>query len=301
MSGAITGNQTATVSFGNSDANENPYDFTVTGTVRPTKIIDDGDPGFSMWPLPSELGGWGQAGGPGREFDYKYNRNYGIDAFVTWTFNVTPGVYRVSTTWPFGFSGYDNAAPFTIFDGTVADGVVVGGRNVNQQIDPDDTDYPAGFMFPAGTSGSTMWERIDEVIINGTMLTVRLQAIDAVEFVLADSVLIDRLADVPAAPVDYGVTQLQEGNSAGDANVVRVSPRPADRRLGETPATDENNGRPEAYPTGPVYWSDDLDEAAVVLAKEQATGVSDELSSELAAAGQMTEAEAIDCVLSDWL
>jgi hypothetical protein len=78
-------------------------------------------------------------------------------------------------------------------------------------------------MFPAGTASSTAWERIDVVNITGDTLTVLLQTNDAVEFVLADSVLIDRLGELPAGPevvvvegnrnaaagtLDYGTTQL---------------------------------------------------------------------------------------------
>ncbi|MBI3468066.1 MAG: hypothetical protein HY000_34090 [Planctomycetes bacterium] len=173
MSGATPGIHTATVSFGNNEGNENPYSFAVSGIVLPTRIIDDGDLEFAMFPLPGEPGGWGQIGGPGRGFDYKYNRHIaGVDEFATWTFNVTPGVYRVSTTWAFGFAGFDDAAPFTIFDGPVAGGIVRGGRNVDQKVDPAGTDYPAGFMFPLGTASSTRWERIDVVHITGDTLTV---------------------------------------------------------------------------------------------------------------------------------
>ncbi|MBI3464129.1 MAG: choice-of-anchor D domain-containing protein, partial [Planctomycetes bacterium] len=206
------------------DGNEELFDFTVSGRVLSTRIIDDSDPGFSMSPAPGDPGGWGTIGGPGREFDYKFNRNLpGVDEFVTWTFNVTPGVYRVSTTWPFGFAGYDEAAPYTIFDGTVAGGIVRGGRNINQKLDPAGSDYPPGSMFPTGTASATTWGRIDVVQITGDTLTVLLQADDAVEFVLADSILIDRLGDIPAGPeivvvesnrhaaggtIDYGTTQL---------------------------------------------------------------------------------------------
>ncbi|MBI3467248.1 MAG: VCBS repeat-containing protein, partial [Planctomycetes bacterium] len=62
MSGETPGVHTATVSFGNSDPDESLYNFTVTGMVRTTNIVDDGDPGFSMSPLPVEPGGWGQMG-----------------------------------------------------------------------------------------------------------------------------------------------------------------------------------------------------------------------------------------------
>jgi hypothetical protein len=217
MNGTQPGFQSATVSFGNTDGNESPFEFTVSGTVLSTRIIDDGDPGFQMSPLPGAPGGWGQIGGPGREFDYKFNRNIaGVDEFATWTFSVTPGVYRVSTTWAFGFAGFDDAAPFTIFDGTVAGGVVRGGRNVNQKLDPSGGDYPPGFMFPLGTAGSTSWERIDVVNITGNTLTVLLQADDPVEFVLADSILIDRLGDIPPGPEIVVVTGNR--NASGTVN-----------------------------------------------------------------------------------
>jgi hypothetical protein len=202
MNAITTGPQSGSVSFNSNDVNEATFNFTLSGTVLSTNVIDDGDPGFAMSPSPASPGGWGTIGGPGREFDYKYNRNNpGVDEVATWTFNVTPGMYRVSTTWPFGFAGYDEAAPFTIFDGSLTGPVsVVGGRNINQKLDPDDTDYPDGFLFPAGTSASTRWERIDVVNITSDFLTVQSQADDAVEFVLADSILIDRLGDLPAGP-----------------------------------------------------------------------------------------------------
>jgi hypothetical protein len=177
-----------------------------------------------MSPSPTDPGGWGQISGPGREFDYRFNRNnVGVDELTSWTFNVTPGAYRVSTTWAFGFSGFAEAAAFTIFDETAAGRVVRGGRNINQKASPAGADYPPGFMFPAGTAGATTWERIDTVNITGDALTVQLQADHAVEFVLADSILIDRLGDVPVGPeivvvennrnaaagwLDYGMTQL---------------------------------------------------------------------------------------------
>ncbi|MBI3462093.1 MAG: choice-of-anchor D domain-containing protein [Planctomycetes bacterium] len=224
MSGATTGVQTATVSFGNSDGNEDPYDFTVTGTVRSTRIIDDRDPGFLMSPAPVEPGGWGINGGAGRpgedgtgNYDYVYNiNNPGVDEVATWTFNVTPGQYRMSTTWPFNFFAYDDAAPFTIFDGTVAGGIVRGGRNIDQKNGvPNDTFYPDGFGFPPGFPPSlARWETIDVVNISGDTLTVLLQAESTSEYVLADSILIDRLGDIPTGP-EVVVVQNNRNASAG--------------------------------------------------------------------------------------
>jgi hypothetical protein len=253
MSGQTPGFHTATVTFGNSDSDEGPYNFTVSGTVLATYLMDDRDPGFTSSPTVAQPGGWGYstaAGRGGRDnanfYDYEFNRNNpGVNEMATWTFNVTPGQYRVSTTWPFfpgASGGFDDASPFTIFDGTVAGGIVRGGRNINQQVAPDDTDYPAGFGFPPGVGGVTAWERIDVVNITGNTLTVLLQADDAIQFVLADSVLIERLGNIPSGPelvvvqnnrnaaagtVDFGATPLNQQadrvftiTNSGAANLV---------------------------------------------------------------------------------
>jgi hypothetical protein len=292
MSGATTGGQTAAVSFGASDGNEHPFDFTVSGTVRTTNIIDDGDPGFFMSPAPGEPGGWGQAGGPGREFDYKYNRNTGVEALVTWTFNVTPGVYRVSTTWPFGFSGYDDAAPYTIYDGTLAGGVLVGSRNINQKLDPAGADYPPGFMFPAGTASSTAWERIADVNITGTLLTVAARATDAVEFVLVDSVLIDRLGNLPPS---LGIVSAEES-----APVPNVLDR-ADFFSGGTPGFTPHTGEENSALVGTTLGNDEVEELAAILAEEATGRASVELSDDLGRAGDSDGTQALDLALADWV
>jgi hypothetical protein len=227
MSGDVTGPRAGTISFATNDGNEDPFNFTFSGNVHTYNIIDDGDAGFVSSPLPGQLGGWGQMGGPGRGFDYQYNRdNPGVGPeFTTWTFNVTPGQYRVSATWAFPADYFDDAAPFTIFDGGVS-GTVVGGRYIDQKNSgPNDTDYPTGFEFLLGTSGSQNWERVDIVNITGTTLTVQLLALDLQVFVVADSILIDRLGDVPSGPelvvtestrnvasmaLDYGLVQLNQ-------------------------------------------------------------------------------------------
>jgi hypothetical protein len=69
-------------------------------------------------------------------------------------------------------------------------------------------------------------------------------------------------------------------------------------------AFDESNGRPEAYPTwlaaSPRYWNDELEEAAIVLAEDRATGASDEPAIELPAGVDVIEPEALELTLSDW-
>ncbi|MBI3463634.1 MAG: choice-of-anchor D domain-containing protein [Planctomycetes bacterium] len=101
---------------------------------------------------------------------------------------------------------------------------VRGGRNIDQKNGvPDDTFYPDGFGFPPGFGSLARWETIDVVNISGNTLTVLLQAESTTEYVLADSVLIDRLGDVPSGPeivvvennhnaaggtLSYGTTQL---------------------------------------------------------------------------------------------
>ncbi|MBI3461499.1 MAG: choice-of-anchor D domain-containing protein, partial [Planctomycetes bacterium] len=302
MNSAAPGFHTAVVIFGNSDTDENPFDFTVSGTVLSTRIIDDGDPGFAADPALFTLGGWGYnagAGRPGAEsdtnYDYVYNiNNPDVDEIATWTFNVTPGQYRVSTTWPFSFSAFDDAAPFTIFDGTVAGGIIRGGRNIDQKNTvPDDTFYPDGFGFPPGFGGLARWETIDVVNITGDTLTVLLQAVSTTEYVLADSILIDRLGDLP--PGTGIVTFDRGGNSAGGDELA----------VGQASAAPEtNNGRPEAYPTEDIintaYWNEELDEVAVVLAEDRATD-DESVAVELFAGSRGEEREAIELVLAEWL
>ena len=58
------------------------------------QIIDDGDPGYSS------SGGWTRLTNQGYEGDVDKAPPGNGDATATWTFPVSPGLYRVSATWP---------------------------------------------------------------------------------------------------------------------------------------------------------------------------------------------------------
>jgi hypothetical protein len=302
MTGAEPGNHTATVSIHSSDEDDDPYNFTVAGTALSTYVLDDGDPGYARSPALPDPGAWGYVAGAGRGgrdnahfYDYDYNLNHPlVEEVATWTFNVTPGVYRVSATWPsFGVLPYfEDAAPFTIFDGTVEQGVIVGGRNLNQQLPPDDSDYPPGFGFPPAVLGVTAWERIGLVNITGNTLTVQLQAIDPGQYVLADSVLIDRIAPLPeVAELDltFGALRKATAGIAFNDGSADVAVQDGGKHVVADAALATTD------------WSDELDEAAVVLADDRAAESADGLAAGTLAVRHTRQMEAIDAALSDWL
>jgi hypothetical protein len=96
MSTSVTGSKSGPLSMVNSDANENPFDLTLQGTVSSVKTIDDGDTasGYSdtgMCVFSSSLGYQG---------DVRYTTSGCSNKTATWSFGVLPaGTYRVSTTW----------------------------------------------------------------------------------------------------------------------------------------------------------------------------------------------------------
>ncbi|MBI3465639.1 MAG: choice-of-anchor D domain-containing protein [Planctomycetes bacterium] len=206
----LPGTHTGQISIFTNDNDNSVFNFTVTGTVLPTRIIDD-DPGFPGGYGDGPSNSWATLSGAGRNGDFRYSRNVVGSETAMWTFNVTAGQYRVSATWPFGSTGYDDTARFIVFNGDPALGDYVGGRNLNQQADPDD-------RFTLGS----WWEDVGVVSITGTLLAVQLRADDPLLFALADSVLIERLGEIPAGPevvvsqdnrdatigTDYGTTQL---------------------------------------------------------------------------------------------
>src|SRR5262249_33740532 len=134
LTATAVGSYGGTVSFGTSDPANNPYAFTVTGTVTalptlpPVQIVDDGDPtGFMT------VGSWTAWAGMG----YHGNIHQGVAGtgsdIATWTFPVAPGTYQVAATWAAHPNRATNA-PFTILDG----GAALGTVHVNQQVWPAD-------------------------------------------------------------------------------------------------------------------------------------------------------------------
>jgi hypothetical protein len=132
---------------------------------------------------------------------------------ATWTFDVTPGRYRVSATWvPHANRAID--APYTIFDGTTALSTV----RVSQEQPPNDFEDPQ----------DTWWEDLDEpdggpdtvptYEITGDTLVVKLTN-DANEYVIADAVRIERVQ--PGLSIDD--VELQEGNNGTTEFVFTVT------------------------------------------------------------------------------
>ncbi|WP_449267343.1 Ig-like domain-containing protein, partial [Gimesia panareensis] len=202
---------------------------------NPATIVDDGDLGFSLegdWPY-HPAGTAATTTGIGYEDDVHTMQSqlvdpvhYG-DARAFWEFyGLTPGVYRVSVTWP----ASDNAfviptmatdAPYTVFDGSRNDvgttAVDLGTFDLNQQLAPDD--------FQAD---GALWEDLGTFTINSRTLTVMLTNL-ADGLITADAVRIERVSagpevqltdvtDVAAPPVvlvdgnpggiDFGTTEL---------------------------------------------------------------------------------------------
>ena len=159
----------------------------LSGSPLVATIIDDGDPGFSA-STGAGNGGWTQYTGSGIGFQddllLSYRRPAGAEPDVaTWSFSVTPGTYRVATTWlPYVNRAPD--APYRVFDGST----LLAKVEVDQRAAPNDFTDPA--------YGKT-WEFLGEFEVGGSSLVVTLS--DDVAFwshVCADAVWIERVGGV---------------------------------------------------------------------------------------------------------
>ncbi len=171
LDAAAIGSFSGMLSFGTDDADENPFNFTISGTVTAVTIIDNGDAGFST------VGSW-TAYAQGFQGDLHYSAAGVGNDVATWTFTVTPGQYRVAATWRQEPNRATNS-PFTVYDGSAALATIL----VNQELAPNDfTDQGVGWKNLGGT-----------YTITGTSLVVKLT--DAAnEYVIADAIRIERLS-----------------------------------------------------------------------------------------------------------
>ena len=195
------GQFSGSLQFANSDSDENPFDFTISGVVAdppPVQVIDDGDSGFVA------TGGWGTGTRSGYQGDHRYSAAGGGAATATWTFTVTPGEYRVSATWKGGRNRATNS-PFMVADGANDFPVV----RVNQEQAPDDF-----------AADGLKWKSLGgPYTITGTTLVVTLT--DAAnQYVIADAVRVERLGNPPgpAAEVQVfeGSTEILDGVGSVD-------------------------------------------------------------------------------------
>ena len=181
------GSFNATLSFASDDSDENPFDFSIAGTVATppaSQIIDNGDAGYSQT-------GWttftpGNAGA--YQSDAAYTEAGASSSVASWTFTVTPGEYLVSASWV-AFTNRSSDTTYTILDGagTVATAVVD-----QRQAPGDRTEGGAGF----GDLGT--------VTITGTSLVVELTGAGN-GYTIADAVRVERVGDLPSPAAELQV------------------------------------------------------------------------------------------------
>jgi hypothetical protein len=179
LDASAAGNYSGQISFGTNDPSANPFTFSVSGTVSPVKILDDGDPGFDTvhsWLV------WANAGGYQGDVR-EATAQTGADS-ASWTFaNLLPGQYRVSATWT-PWPNRATNAPYTVLSG----GAALGSVLVNQQL------VPADFN-DAGVG----WKDLGVYAVSGNDLVVRLTD-SANGSVIADAVRIEWVAPVFRGP-----------------------------------------------------------------------------------------------------
>jgi hypothetical protein len=187
-----TGTFSGPISFANSDPDESPFHLNLLGRVANARIIDDGEPGFST------VGSWSTSSGEGFQGDIRVNAKGSGSDVASWTFDVTPGRYRVSATWSTNANRATDS-PFTVYDGTSPLRTI----DINQEIAPNDF-----------SDQGTTWEDLGGPYnITGSSLIVRLS--DAAnQYVVADAVRLERLGDLaPEIEVFLGQTELTDGGT----------------------------------------------------------------------------------------
>jgi hypothetical protein len=141
------------------------------------------------------VGSWSVATNQGYQRDVHYTaRGTGQD-MAAWTFNVTPGNYRVSVTWS-PHSNRATNAPYMVLDGSSALATV----RINQEQSPNDR-----------TDAGVSWEDLGVFTITSNTLAVKLSD-DANEYVIADGVRIEPVSEVPPP---QPAPQIIDNSSAG--------------------------------------------------------------------------------------
>jgi hypothetical protein len=143
------------------------------GEIGEAVIIDDAAATYT-----GEWVAWTPTGYGG---DLHYTLGGEKDA--TWKATVTPGKYRVAATWP----EYANRATNAAF--TVTGGPQAVSATINQEL------APATFA-----AGEVRWQTLGEIDVAGTEITVKLDARNADENVIADAIRITKIGEPPAPP-----------------------------------------------------------------------------------------------------
>jgi ELWxxDGT repeat protein len=149
-------------------------------TTSPVQIQDDtpdDEAGFSA------TAGFISYPGQGFQDDVTFTPAGSGSETATWTFAVTPGIYRISVTWTAHPNRATNA-PFTVVNVTPAEDLLLGTFTVNQELAPDD------FL-----DQGTFWEDLGSGVfaVTGSQLVVQLSNLSN-EYVIADAVRLERIA-----------------------------------------------------------------------------------------------------------
>ncbi|HZT83019.1 MAG TPA: hypothetical protein VFA26_22505, partial [Gemmataceae bacterium] len=127
MNTASAASYSGTASFGTNDANNNPFSFTLAGTVVTSTIIDNGQAGFS------ETGsGWTHYTGTGYGNNLDYAAAGSGANTATWQLTgLASGTYDAQMTWNV-VSNHATNATYSVYDGNT----LLGTVTVNQQQTP---------------------------------------------------------------------------------------------------------------------------------------------------------------------
>jgi len=204
LTALVAGNFSGLVSFDNNDPDDNPFAFTVSGTVTNVAlpgaiIIDNGGPGHSA------VGLWHNWPYGGHDGDVAWAAPRTC-SFSTWSFTgLTPGLYRVSATWLANTNRATNAQ-FEVYDGAANTPNLLATILVNQQMAPNDF-----------TDAGSSWEDLGAGIfsITGSILTVTLADKAANGYVIADAIRIQPVAPLLAVSSDAGVLVSTGARSLG--------------------------------------------------------------------------------------
>jgi len=188
------------------DVHENPFELFLKGTIVDSSnrtIIDNSATG----------GEFAQSGfltytDAGREGNKVTSAGGSGADTATYTFaNLTPGLYRVSATWPSSTLGATNT-PVSIYDGAPAGGAALTTRLLNQKLAPN------GFL-----DDGSVWDDVGIVRITGDTLTVQLT--DAANgYVIADAIRIEALTYQAEIQIEDSAGQAIDSSGSFDFGTV---------------------------------------------------------------------------------
>ena len=207
MTAGATGSPSGMVMFGVDSKDANPFNFTVSGSIGGSMIIDNGDLGYSSSGL------W-EAREAANTYSYFQNdsdllpENSGGSNTATWTFDdLAAGTYQVASTW----SSHSGLASNTAITISGIEGGPFNG-NLDQRFAPNDFNADGANWEELGlfqvTAGGTLTVTFSDAGVDGD-----LQA-DAIRLELISSML------APEIEVGIGGTDLTDGVSSVDFGTV---------------------------------------------------------------------------------